>query len=70
MSSPISIFDAAIINSPRKNFPDEFCPTIISRSVKVKECKSLAIALSIVDYCPGSKVANQYLEVVDFIVNA
>lgn len=70
MSSPISIFDAAIINSIKENFPDEFCPTIISRSVKVKECKSPAIALSIVDYCPGSKVANQYLEVVDFIVNA
>ena len=70
MTTPVSIFDTAIISSIKENFPNEFCPTVISRSVKVKECKSPAISQSIVDYNPGSKVANQYLEVVDFIVNA
>lgn len=70
MTTPVSIFDTAIINSIKENYPNEFCPTIISRSVKVKECKSPAISQSIVDYYPGSKVANQYLSVVDFIINS
>jgi len=69
MTTPVSIFDTSIINSIKDNFPNEFCPTIISKSVKVKECKSPAISQSIVDYSPDSKVANQYLSVVDFIVN-
>lgn len=70
MSKPISVFDRAIIQSLQEAYPREFCPTVISKSVKVKECKSPAISQSIVDYEPTSKVAEEYLAVVRFILNA
>lgn len=70
MSKPMSIFDSAIINSLKEVYPNEFCPTVISKSVKIKECKSPAISLSIVDYEPKSGVADEYLNVIDFILKA
>jgi chromosome partitioning protein len=70
MTKPMSIFDSAIINSLKETYPREFCPVVISKSVKVKECKSPAISKSIVDYEPNSKVAKEYLGVIDFILNA
>lgn len=70
MSKPISIFDSAIINSLKNEYPNELCPIVISKSVKIKECKSPAISKSIVDYEPNSKTAEEYLKVVDFILNA
>ncbi len=70
MSKPMTVFDRAIINSLKETYPKEFCPIVISKSVKVKECKSPAISQSIVDYEPKSKVAAEYLGVVDFILKA
>jgi chromosome partitioning protein len=70
MSNPISVFDRSIIESLSETYPIEFCPTVISKSVKIKECKSPAISKSIVEYSPESKVANEYLKVVNFIMNA
>ena len=70
VSSPMSTFDKTIIASLKENFPNHFCPTAISRSVKVKECKSPAVCKSIVEYEPNSSVAKQYLDVVDYILNS
>jgi len=70
MSKPVTVFDSAIINSLKETYPKEFCPIVISKSVKVKECKSPAISKSIVDYEPTSKVAEEYLGVIDFILKA
>lgn len=70
MSKPMSIFDKSIIDSLKETYPNEFCPTVISKSVKVKECKSPAISMSIVDYEPDSPVAKEYLEVFNFILRA
>lgn len=70
MSKPMTVFDSAIINSLKETYPKEFCPIIISKSVKIKECKSPAISKSIVDYEPTSKVAEEYLGVIDFILKA
>lgn len=70
MSKPMAVFDSAIINSLKETYPLEFCPLVISKSVKVKECKSPAISKSIVDYEPTSKVAEEYLGVIDFILSA
>lgn len=70
MSKPVSVFDSAIIGSLKETYPKEFCPVVISKSVKIKECKSPAISKSIVDYDPSSKVAEEYLAVVDFILKA
>jgi chromosome partitioning protein len=70
MSKPMTVFDSAIISSLKETYPKEFCPIVISKSVKVKECKSPAISKSIVDYDPTSKVAEEYLGVIDFILNA
>lgn len=70
MSKPMTVFDSAIINTLQKTYPNEFCPTVISKSVKIKECKSPAISQSIVDYEPASKVAEEYLKVINFIANA
>lgn len=70
MSKPMTVFDSAIINSLKETYPKEFCPIVISKSVKVKECKSPAISKSIVDYEPSSKVAEEYLGVIDFILRA
>jgi chromosome partitioning protein len=70
MSKPVTVFDSAIINSLKETYPKEFCPIVISKSVKVKECKSPAISKSIVDYEPRSKVAEEYIGVIDFILNA
>ncbi len=70
MSNPATVYDSAIINSLKETYPKEFCPIVISKSVKVKECKSPAISKSIVDYEPTSKVAKEYLGVIDFILNA
>lgn len=70
MSKPMTVFDSAIINSLKETYPKEFCPIVISKSVKVKECKSPAISKSIVDYEPTSKVAEEYLGVIDFILKA
>ncbi|MBA4697430.1 MAG: ParA family protein [Legionella sp.] len=70
MSKPMSVFDNAIIHSLKEAYPKEFCPVVISKSVKIKECKSPAISKSIVDYEPRSRVADEYLSVVDFILNA
>lgn len=69
MSKPMSIFDKSIIENLKETYPDQFCPIVISKSVKVKECKSPAISKSIVDYEPDSTVAKEYLGVVDFILN-
>ncbi len=70
MSKPVTVFDTAIINSLKETYPNEFCPIVISKSVKVKECKSPAISKSIVDYDPSSRVASEYLGVIDFILKA
>ena len=70
MTAPMSTFDKTILDSIKENYPNEFCPTVISKSVKIKECKSPAISKSIVDYEPNSKVAKQYLDVVDFILKS
>lgn len=70
MTKPMAVFDSAIINSLKETYPREFCPIVISKSVKIKECKSPAISKSIVDYEPNSSVAKEYLGVVDFILNA
>ena len=70
MSKPMTIFDSAIINSLKETYPNEFCPIVISKSVKVKECKSPAISKSIVDYDPSSRLAEEYLGVIDFILKA
>lgn len=70
MSKPMSVFDSAIISSLQEAYPDTFCPTVISKSVKIKECKSPAISKSIVDYEPNSRVAEEYISVIDFILNA
>ncbi len=70
MSNPASVFDSAIISNLKEAYPKEFCPIVISKSVKIKECKSPAISKSIVEYEPNSRVADEYLGVVDFILNA
>jgi len=70
MSKPMTVFDSAIITSLKETYPREFCPIVISKSVKVKECKSPAISKSIVDYEPKSKVAEEYLGVIEFILKA
>ncbi len=70
MSKPIAVFDSAILDSLKETYPKEFCPVVISKSVKIKECKSPAISKSIVDYDPTSRVAEEYLAVVDFILKA
>lgn len=70
MSKPMTVFDSAIISNLKEIYPKEFCPIIISKSVKVKECKSPAISKSIVDYDPASRIAEEYLGVVDFILKA
>lgn len=70
MSNPTSVFDSAIISNLKEVYPKEFCPVVISKSVKIKECKSPAISKSIVDYEPNSRVADEYLGVIDFILNA
>ena len=69
MSKPMSVFDKSIINSLKETYPNEFCPIVISKSVKIKECKSPAISKSIVEYDPKSNVAKEYLGVIDFILN-
>lgn len=68
MTKPMTIFDGAIIASLKETYPKELCPTVISKSVKVKESKSPAISRSIVEYAPNSKVAAEYLAVIDFIL--
>lgn len=70
MTKPMSVFDSSIISSLKETYPKEFCPIVISKSVKVKECKSPAISKSIVDYDPSSKVAEEYMGVIDFILKA
>ena len=70
MSKPMTVFDSAIITNLKETYPKEFCPIVISKSVKVKECKSPAISESIVDYEPKSKVAEEYLGVINFILKA
>ena len=70
ITKPNSIFDSSIIHALKKAYPIELCPTLISRSVKVKESKNPAISMSIVEYEPESNVAKEYLEVVNFIINA
>lgn len=70
MSKPMTVFDKAIIESLTETYPNEFCPIVISKSVKVKECKSPAISKSIVDYDPDSNVAKEYLGVIDYILTA
>lgn len=70
MSKPMTVFDKAILNSLKEVYPMQLCPIVISKSVKVKECKSPAISQSIVDYAPLSKVAEEYIGVVDFILQS
>lgn len=70
VSKPLSVFDSAIISNLKEVYPKEFCPIVISKSVKIKECKSPAISRSIVDYEPSSRVAEEYIGVIEFIMNA
>ena len=70
VTSPMSTFDKTILENLQEHFPNEFCPTYITKSVKVKECKSPAICKSIVEYDKNSKLAKQYLAVTDFILNS
>lgn len=70
MSKPMATFDGAIIQSLKEAYPNQFCPVVISKSVKIKESKSPAISKSIVDYEPNSKIAEEYLGVVDFVLKA
>ncbi len=70
MSKPMAVFDSSIISALKETYPNEFCPIVIYKSVKIKECKSPAISKSIVEYEPTSTVATEYLAVVNFISNA
>lgn len=70
VEKPLRNFDKDLINIVKKRFPNEICPTFISSSVKLRECKSPAIALPIVDYAPNEKVSKEYEAVLTFIINS
>lgn len=67
---PLRNFDKAVLESVREAYPDEICDTMISNSVRVKECKSPAISTAITDYAPNDLVAREYINVLSFIVNS
>ena len=67
---PIRNFDKDVINTVKKMFPNEICPTFISNSVRLRECKSPAIALPITDYAPLERVSDEYKAVLEFIINS
>lgn len=70
LDRPLRIFDKTVLESVEKNFPDVYCSTAISNSVRVKECKSPAISMSIIDYAPGDTVSDEYRKVLNFIIHS
>lgn len=70
VDKPLRNFDQRVIESVREAFPIETCNTFISNSVRLKECKSPAISTSIIDYAPTETVAEEYKNVLNFILNS
>ncbi|KTC95205.1 ParA family protein [Legionella feeleii] len=70
VEKPLRNFDRDVINIVKKTFPNEICPTFISNSVRLRECKSPAIAMSIVDYAPNENVSKEYEAVLEYIINS
>ena len=67
IQQPFRVIDTVIVDEIKARYPNEFCPTLIRSSVKVYEGCDLTPPLSVADYAPGTDVAREYQEVLDFI---
>lgn len=69
VEKPLRNFDKQVLEAVRQAYPSELYPGYISNSVRVKECKSPVISMSIVDYAPNDVVAAEYQSVLHFILS-
>ncbi|MBX9702638.1 MAG: AAA family ATPase [Silvanigrellaceae bacterium] len=67
---PLRNFDKKVLESVTQAYPNEICPEYISNSVRLRECKSPAISMSIVDYAPQDAVSWEYQSVLNYILKA